>query len=1411
MRNTASLRRTDPPALLRATLIALALLASGATRAQQSLPPALRDWQGWVLRGEEFRRCPFLASAPLTSGEPVAEHYYRCTWPERLALAVDARGGTFTQRWQTYAETWVELPGDREHWPRDVRLNGAAAPVVAVGESPRLLLPAGTHAVSGRFEWSVRPESLPLPDNTAIVDLTVDGQRVAQPERPGNALWLGKRRSAEQPAALEVQVYRLLRDDIPAYLLTRIRLNVAGDAREELLARALPDGFVPLSLTGALPARLERDGSLRVQVRAGSHEILLEARAAGVADELARPKAGDKWARDEIWSFQSNDLLRVAAAEGADGIDPAQASVPPEWRQLPAFRMTDDSKLRIVERSRGLANADDNQLALTRNLWLDFDHGGFTAVDTIVGTLRRDWRLDMHAPFTLASGTLNGEQLLVTDGKDGRAGLELRSPRLNLTTVARKSGGGGAMPATGWDSRFDHVSGRLHLPPGHRLLAAPGTDSAGGAWLENWGLWNVFGLVVVVVFVYWTAGIAPAVVAALALLLTYQEAPGYIWLWGNLLAALAIARSAPAGRFQRFARGYRTVSFVVLGLALLPFLWMQVRVALYPQLENELGFGPGSRGMLEARWAASPQFRLAEPSADAAAEIAAPMIEADVVEELAASTDAAASAAPAPEPAREPAIVAGRLFSKASGLNSAQVVQRYAAGTVLQAGPGIPAWRYNFYPFSWSGPVEAADEVRFIYIGPVTLFFWRIAGVIGLATLLIWLAWLSFGNRWRRPDGGRVDATPSADAPTMPAESSGGAGFAGALAPLACAAALAIGVAAPPARAQEPSPPSGALLEELKTRLTEAPRCAPTCVEITNARVAVDGERLDVTLEVSTLAQIAVAMPHASDRWQLDSVTVDARGTLAIAREADQSLWVPLTPGAHTVRLTGRLAAAESIPLAFPQPPRTISVSARGWTVSGVNEGRLVAGSLELARVTESRSGATLAAGSEFPAYVRVNRVFNLDLDWTLDTYVARVAPQRAAISVEVPLVKGESVQTAGVETRDGHALVGLAAGQAWMQWHSGLARSEAIELSLPADATRGEVWSFIVNPQWSVAFDGFPPVLPQDVNAPVWEFRFMPRPGEKLTVRVTRPAAARGTTLAIDNATLDTEVGKRTSTVTLVFNYRSTQGGRHVITLPPEARVSSVTFDGQSQQLRPENGELPLSLRPGGHAVEVRWQLPGDVGLRTRPGGVDLRSPASNITQAVSMPESRWPLFATGAGVGPAFLYWGELVVFIAVAWLLGGWTRSPLKFSEWLLLGLGLSTQSWWVFALTAAWLFVMRWRAGWQPPESTRKWVFNGVQLLLAAFTMTVIATLVFSGIRNGLLVAPDMGVTGSNSGGLNFRWFQDQSTGALEPPTIWSVPMWVYRALFFAWASWMAFALVRWLRTAFEAWKAGGLWR
>ncbi|HYJ41662.1 MAG TPA: hypothetical protein VEW08_12795, partial [Steroidobacteraceae bacterium] len=1316
--------------LIRAGLIALAIFCFRAAHAQEGIPPALREWQAWVLHGEEFRRCPFTASAAVEPGEPIDESEFRCVWPERLTLAVDARGGTFSQRWQVYSESWVQLPGDSENWPREVRLNGAPAAVVAVDDAPNLRLTPGSYTLSGRFEWSSRPESLALPDATAIVDLFVDGSRVAQPERPDGGVWLGKRRSTEQAAAMEVQVYRLVQDEIPAYLLTRIRLNVAGEAREEVLGRALPDGFTPLSLQGDLPARLERDGTLRVQLRAGSHEIFLYARGTDVAQTLSRPEnSSGKWPKEEVWSFAPNDSLRVAAAEGAEGIDPAQANVPAEWRQYPAFRMDASAKLTVVERSRGLSNADDNRLTLSRAIWLDFDHRGFTAVDQVNGLMRRNWRLDMQPPFALQSARQGNDQLLVTEGEKGRAGVELREPRLNLTTVARKETGSGAMPATGWDSRFDRVSGTLNLPAGHRLIAAIGTDGAPGAWWERWGLWNVFGVLLIVGFVYWTGGLIPAAIAALALLLTYQELPEFIWLWGNLLAALAIARAAPAGRFQKFASAYRTVSFVVLGIALLPFLWMQIRYALYPQLapsDASYGIMANARGQyaptMEAKQEAYADA--AAPAADAAAPAS---VEADAItaEDIGKLPDSNVRESLQRVPGVSPS---------AGYLNSVQVVQRYAAGTVLQAGPGIPAWGYNSYSYYWSGPVESADTVRFIYVGPVVLFFWRLLGVFALAALFAWLALLSYGKR--------------VSLPGFPKPASATALLPGLLASSLLLLSLGMGTPAHAASEQGPDAPANDLLTELKTRLTAAPKCAPDCAEISAARVTVEGDRLEVVLQVSALASVAVAMPHASDRWQLDDVSVDARGTLAMARDDDASLWVPLTAGAHTVRLAGRLAAAESIQLAFPQRPRVIDVSARGWTTSGVNEGRLVSGSLELARERDAeRSDAALEAGAEFPAFVRVDRLFSLDLDWTLDTIVTRIAPQRAALSVEIPLVKGESVLTDGVKVRNNEAaLVGLGAGERQMQWHSGLARAETLEVSVPADAARSEVWSFFVNPQWNVVFEGFAPVLPENVNASSWVFRFMPRPGEKLTLKVTRPKGAKGTTLAIDSASLHTTIGSRSSSTTLQFAYRSTQGGRHVIQLPEKARVTGVTFDGRPQQLRPEKGELPLSLAPGEHSLLISWEESRDVSLLTHPSTVDLRSAASNLTFGVALPDSRWVLAAWGPGIGPAVLYWGELVVFIVVAWLLGRWANSPLRFTEWLLLGLGLSTQSWFVFCLTAAWLIAMRWREGWKPGEEFLRWRFNAVQVVLAVFTFITILTLVFSGIRNGLLAYPDMHITG-----------------------------------------------------------------
>src|SRR5882672_3173151 len=784
-------------------LILFACAMAPALSAPTAVPSELAGWEAWVLKGQEYRRCPMMGVTDAADADA-----FRCMWPERLAIEVNARGGSFTQRWQVFAEGWITLPGDLEHWPRDVRSNGAPLAVVARDDLPQARLAPGTYSISGRFEWAERPEALTIAAETALVDLTIDGQRVAQPERPEGNLWLGKRRTVSEANGLEVQVYRLVRDEIPVELTTLVRLQVAGEGREELLARALPEGFTPTRIASELPARLETDGRLRVQVRPGSYDITLVARGASVATTLKRPvvaPAGATWTHEEVWSFAGDDRLRVAAAEGPESMDPKQADVPPDWQGLPAYRMTADATLTVNERSRGLGAGDDNRLQLSRKLWLDFNHQGFTAVDSINGSLRRDWRLDMAAPFTLASVRSGGENLLVTntpgaDAKDGtRTGVELRTPTVQLTTIARGSASSGAVPASGWTTRFDAVQGQLFLPPGHRLLAAIGPDSAPGTWWSRWTLWNIFGLCIVVAVTYRIAGRVVAAIALAGLALMYQESPDIIWLWANLLAAIAIARAVPEGRLRRVAGGYRTLSTVVLGLALLPTLWAQVRYALYPQLENS----PLYEFLLPEKRGNFVQASPVEEYREVNAPPPPPMLQ--VPQSLPAPA-AEAAAAPAMED-----LSAGIVRRNASvnylkrGLNAAQVVQRYAPGTQLQTGPGIPSWNYNTYRYSWSGPVEPGDDVHFIYIGPLLLALWRLLGVVALAAWFITLLQKSFGWQLRTPwQGGRVVAS------LLPLISCG----------LLSALAL---VASPSAGAASAADADAALLNELQSRLIAAP------------------------------------------------------------------------------------------------------------------------------------------------------------------------------------------------------------------------------------------------------------------------------------------------------------------------------------------------------------------------------------------------------------------------------------------------------------------------------------------------------------------------------------------------------------------------------------------------------------
>jgi len=270
-------------------LLLSALTGADAAVSTITIPEPLRPWVDWVLYGEQERRCPLLYND--ATGR-------RCAWPSALRLEVNAQGGRFEQLWHVDAEAWLPLPGDRRHWPQMVALDGVPVAVIEHEDRPVLKAGPGDHRITGQLNWNTLPESLKVPTETALLTLTVDGITVVNPQiDTDGAVWLRQRIPpvTDTQDHLELQVFRKISDGVPLTLTTRLSLRVAGQAREMQLGPILPDNFIPMNLRSPLPARLETDGRLRIQVKPGDWSIEIGARHPGPVVTLNRPAVTQPW------------------------------------------------------------------------------------------------------------------------------------------------------------------------------------------------------------------------------------------------------------------------------------------------------------------------------------------------------------------------------------------------------------------------------------------------------------------------------------------------------------------------------------------------------------------------------------------------------------------------------------------------------------------------------------------------------------------------------------------------------------------------------------------------------------------------------------------------------------------------------------------------------------------------------------------------------------------------------------------------------------------------------------------------------------------------------------------------------------------------------------------------------------
>jgi len=1339
-------------------VIALCLFLVSATAvAQTHVPDDLKDWQQWVLKDKEYRNCPFFFDR--TVEQPDA---FTCSWPGEIQLTVSASGARFSQQWTVYAkEQWIVLPGSADYWPDQVTVNDRRTEVVAHNNYPGIKLAPGTWRISGRFEWDERPGVLRIPPQSGLVSLTIDGKVVARPEMNRAGVFLGERqRDTRARDSIRTVVHRLVADGVPTRLITRLQIDVSGSVREEVFGPILPQGFVPLSIDSRLPAKLEADGNLHLQVRPGRWIISLAARGAGVEDSISRPQQGSNLAVEEIWSYRSNDQLRVTAVEGLPPVDPTQVEVPREWHSLPAFRMETDATFSVTERSRGVVAAR-NELELNRVMWLDFDGTGYVVKDSIEGSMRADWRLDMGGPYALLSATEYGENLLITAGQDeGRTGIEVRQSNVNVEAIGRADTRG-SLPVTGWDSRFVGVQALLNLPPGHKLLMALGVDDAAGSWMSRWQLLDFFLVLIITIAVWRLFGRGAGVIALGALVLSFHELNAPSWLWLNLLIAIALMRVAPVGRLRQIVSSYQTLSAVALMVILVPFVAGQLRVAIYPQLEPQVS-SYQSYGLA----AEAPMFEEGKYNEPARARKAEGDLLRSVPEQEVMAMDEIAVTA----------IKSGRVFS------------RYAPNAIVQAGPGIPSWRWNTYSLSWSGPVDMDQSMRLLVM---PRWFVSLMRVVAAALLLLFAGLLAaeiLNRKWKLPGGLTLGGSYSASI---------------------IAVGLLTGLlsVSPQAKADYPD---AHLLQQLEQRLLEAPDCVPRCAEIVSADVQVGAETISMTLSVHALENVAIPLPGSAQGWRPEIISLNGAGGVRILKAPNNSLWMQVVAGRHTVTLRGSIPAVDSLEIPFLTPPRVIEVDSDAWFIAGTKDRRLTSGSLQLTRLQSAANGDGTVRweSSRFPVFARVERVLELDLDWRVRTTVYRVAPTQGALTLDIPLLAGETVVSGDFTVREDHILVSMNPQQRAVTWTSNLPLQSPLSLQAVDSASWQEVWHFAVGNVWNAVFDGLPESNMSNDASGVRIAVFHPRGGETLTLAATRPAASAGSTLAFDSVNLGVKEGSRTRDVSLQLSYRSTRGSQHVVQLPVAAELTSVQIDGRTQTLRAQGGQLTLPISPGNHFIVINWRETGGMGLISTTPQIDIDAPASNINITVAKSQDRWLLATKGPKLGPAVMYWPELVALIVFALILGRVNLTPLTTRHWLLLGLGFSTFSWSVLALVIIWLMLCGARE--KSELNLNWWKFDLVQVVIAGMTVVALLSIVLS-LPAGLLGTPDMHVAGHNSYGNVLNWFADGSDSVLPIASVITVPMWVYKGLILVWALWLSFALLRWLPWVWKCFSRDGFWR
>lgn len=1285
-------------------------------------------------------------------------------------------------------------------------------------------LPKGSYQIQGKIHWDKLPNQIPLPESYGPLKIRMSlGQENLEAVREANSIALTSKEGIEVSDGMNVEVYRMLTDGSPLIMQTRLQLSVSGKSRIEEFGSFLPANSQLISLDGPLQSYLDPKGNVKIKVSQGTFTINFVSALGQPLNKIEfKEKPSEVWPKEEIWVWEGSSELRSVELKNVDSINTAQAHLPPDWQSDSAIVVSSLSTVELDQKRRGEEKPGANELTLSRSIWPSLKGEGFSVHDTITSSFKGTFRLNALETLNVGRVSIDSNPIPITIDPDNKLkGIEIRKQSQTIDATSQIADSK-EMSASGWDQDFENINVQVNIPPSWKLFYVKGASEAWGTWISTWSIFDVFILVILIIFTQQIMGTKLAVLYAAITILGRTEfmLPTVFFSYIVILIALLKLTSEKSSKYilvpMYFCISLSALAFLIQGIT---FAKLQVIQLLYPQLQSGTRYQTILQSTLAVvdsmplawvfiligiaitvfilKWGFSGKdisgkiFRLfigvivisitytvlggiasifflsrsyTSPTGYGGSYNSIPGVsmpqEAKIRPKRGTTANYEDSLGGSGDPSLEASLDSMAIPEPMMRQQSQKLKLR---SRNIQAGPSLPSWTWRQAGLSIAGPISADHKIELVFIKPGLQRLFSLARIFIIFGLICLLSKFLLSIFRERSEQIR-SIIPQGNT---------------------VASALFILMFLFPSESRADYP-NTQILEGLKNRITSTQCNETNCSTIDSIEIFLREHNFEIKVSAFSKGKSSISIPGNIEDLRADDVLVN-NSPSPLVRVSEQFLQVKVEEGISQIMIRGSLSEKNAISVKIPQAPLRISVLGTGWDIGAYNKDG-TSDTIQVSRLSGESIDNTVKIDSpkhNSQNWFQVSRTLTIGDQIRSVGSITRLGSLDSPANVSIPLKPGEQLTVAEIATKDKNMLATFQAGQSNLNFESSFENTDKITLTADKIEAISEVWNVSCADYVRCTFEGdLAPNKRLNISGEN-EFKFIPFPEEKITIQKNILNSADGESINIQNILHTVSWGETVLTGTLELSLITTKQSSLDITFAdPTISIESVIVDEVSDSRPFVNGQVKLLLESESKSVRLKYRKTGfSPGTKEITPSVKLSTKAGNITTIVNTEQPRWLLWLDGSSWGPAVLIWGKIIANLIILFILRRLSLLTISTSSLLLLASALSLMPTIILPIPVLWISLVR--------ESRLKNLANKLLPKYAYLTiLSVLAVLsvaiVYVIIRLGLLGDPPLLVAGNNSSLTYLKWYSDfcGSAGAeCDLPTPWliSLPIGYWRAL------------------------------